>query len=138
MTASCKWLLNVGFLTLLAPFGLTMVLVALHLLGAINAWVFPLVHVGAFCLFGGTSCIVAAQVLSRRPVQVSRPSNHRRRRQLCWGLAIWAPIKDIEALMQTIPATKQLVVSADAGHHQLIGVDRPLWDISLSNFLKAI
>ncbi|MFG6096374.1 alpha/beta fold hydrolase [Leptothoe sp. ISB3NOV94-8A] len=50
----------------------------------------------------------------------------------------WTPVSDIEALVQTIPATKQLVVSADAGHHQLIGVDRPLWDASVSNFLKAI
>ncbi|EKV00569.1 lysophospholipase [Leptolyngbya sp. PCC 7375] len=88
MTVPCKRLLTVGFLTLLAPVGLTGALVVLHLLGAVNAWVFPLVQVGAFCLFGGTSCIVAAQVLSRRPVQVSRPSNHQRRRQLCWGLAI--------------------------------------------------
>ncbi|NEZ54422.1 alpha/beta hydrolase [Adonisia turfae] len=88
MTVPCKRLLNVGFLTLLAPVGLTVALVVLHLLGAVNAWVFPLVQVGAFCLFGGTGCIVAAQVLSRRPVPVSRPINHQRRRQLCWGLAI--------------------------------------------------
>lgn len=50
----------------------------------------------------------------------------------------WTPVSDIEALINNIPASKQLVVSADAGHHQLMGVDRPLWDVSISNFLNAI
>ena len=50
----------------------------------------------------------------------------------------WTPVKDIEALVNNIPASKQLVVSPDAGHHQLIGVDRPLWDASISNFLTPI
>ncbi|MEM7795367.1 MAG: alpha/beta hydrolase, partial [Cyanobacteria bacterium P01_C01_bin.118] len=50
----------------------------------------------------------------------------------------WTPVSDIDALVNNIPASKQLVISAEAGHHQLIGVDRPLWDASINNFLNAI
>jgi hypothetical protein len=94
MTTSRKLLFNVGFLTLFAPVGLALVLVTLHFVGAINAWTFPLVHIGAFCLFGGTSCLVAAQVITKRPVRPSAAKHithqltHRRRRRLCWGLVI--------------------------------------------------
>ena len=88
MTTSRKWLLNAGFVGLLAPAGLAIVLVALHGLGVINAWVFPLIHVGIFCLFGGVGCLVAVQVLDRRTAQSSSDRHHPWRRRLCWGLAI--------------------------------------------------
>ena len=86
MVVSRKWLLNLGFLTLLAPVGLAVSLIVLHRLGTINAWVFPFVHVGIFCLFGGTSCLIVAQVM--RPAQASSPIRYRWRRRLCWGCAI--------------------------------------------------
>ena len=86
MVVSRKWLLNLGFMALFAPIGLAVILMALHMLGAINIWIFPLVHVGIFCLFGGTSCLVAAQVIDSRP---SLPQlTAQRRRQLGWGLVI--------------------------------------------------
>ncbi|MEM7794863.1 MAG: alpha/beta hydrolase, partial [Cyanobacteria bacterium P01_C01_bin.118] len=62
MVASRKWLLSLGVVTLLAPIVLGLVLVGLHWLGVINAWVFPLFHVGVFCIFGGVSCLITAQV----------------------------------------------------------------------------
>ncbi|MBE9066435.1 alpha/beta fold hydrolase [Leptolyngbya cf. ectocarpi LEGE 11479] len=85
MTTSRRWLFKVGYGVLFAPVGLAVILVVLHSLGAINAWGFPLVHVGVFCLFGGSSCLVAAQFVGRRPAQRVAASQ---RRWLGWGLAI--------------------------------------------------
>ncbi|MEM9486599.1 MAG: alpha/beta hydrolase, partial [Cyanobacteria bacterium P01_F01_bin.116] len=84
MVASRKWLLSLGVFTLLAPIALGLVLVVLHWLGVINAWVFPLFHVGVFCIFGGVSCLITAQVV-RRPVY-KRVGN--RRRRWYWALAL--------------------------------------------------
>ncbi len=90
MGMSRKLLFKVGWLVLLAPIGLATVLGVLHWLGAINAWGFPLAHVGVFCIFGGTSCFVAARFVGRDAALRSpaRQTNHLRRRQLGWGLAI--------------------------------------------------
>ena len=48
----------------------------------------------------------------------------------------WTSIDKIQALIQNISSSKQLVVSPDAGHHQLIGVDRQLWLLTVKNFLS--
>ena len=146
MTVARKWLLSIGTFTLVAPIGLMIALVALHWLGAMNAWAFPLIHVGVFCGFGGTSCLIMAQFIRSRPRAIGGSANYRWRRRLAGILVLLffslnTPaylLSDIEALVNNIPAKKQLVVSPDAGHHQLIGVDRPLWDNSINNFLKGI
>ena len=90
MITSRKWLYGAGCLTLFVPVGLAVALGILHWLGAINAWVFPLVHIGVFCVFGGFSCLVAAQLVDRKPPQFLpiKNADYRWRRQLCWGLII--------------------------------------------------
>ncbi|MEL7084764.1 MAG: alpha/beta hydrolase [Cyanobacteria bacterium J06597_1] len=50
----------------------------------------------------------------------------------------WMSVEDIQAIADNFAGPKQLVISADAGHHQLIGVDRPLWRTSLTNFLYSL
>ena len=50
----------------------------------------------------------------------------------------WMRVKDIRAIADNFAGSKQLVISADAGHHQLIGVGRQLWSTSLTNFLSAL
>ena len=87
MTKSRRFLWNVGWLVLVLPIGLALALVLLHRVGAINAWSFPMLHVGVFCVFGGSSCLVAAQLVDRPPVQqAARQTQYRWRRRLCWGL----------------------------------------------------
>ena len=134
MTTSRKLLFNVGVLALFAPVGLTLVLVVLHLLGAINAWIFPLVHVGAFCLFGGTSCLVAAQVIARRPVQPAAPRHitHQRRRQLCSGLVILLVSLNLPAYLLAYHMTHvrepgQIGISVPKPSHDNTPTDRGLF-----------
>ncbi|MEL7314081.1 MAG: alpha/beta fold hydrolase [Cyanobacteria bacterium J06559_3] len=50
----------------------------------------------------------------------------------------WTTVAEIEALFANLTASKQLVISPDGGHHQLIGVDRPLWDASIANLLGSM
>lgn len=50
----------------------------------------------------------------------------------------WTSVKEVKALFQQLPNPKQLVIAPDGGHHQLIGVDRSLWETSLSRFLKQL
>lgn len=50
----------------------------------------------------------------------------------------WTSVKEVKALFQQLPYPKQLVIASDGGHHQLIGVDRSLWETSLSRFLKQL
>ncbi|NEQ54369.1 MAG: alpha/beta hydrolase [Leptolyngbya sp. SIO3F4] len=87
MAATRRFLFNVGWLTLFAPAGLTLVLVALHLSGAINAWIFPFIPVAVFCLFGGSSCLIVAQLVERPAVQGISVRRAVYRRRLCWALA---------------------------------------------------
>ncbi len=50
----------------------------------------------------------------------------------------WMTVEEIQAIADNFAGPKQLVISADAGHHQLIGVDRQLWNTSLAKFLNAL
>ncbi|MEM9566978.1 MAG: alpha/beta hydrolase [Cyanobacteria bacterium P01_E01_bin.34] len=50
----------------------------------------------------------------------------------------WMTVENIQAIANNFAGPKQLVISADAGHHQLIGVDRHLWNISLRSFLTTL
>lgn len=50
----------------------------------------------------------------------------------------WTTVAEVEALFNNLKGPKQLVISSDAGHHQLIGVDRSLWDSSVSSLLGAL
>ncbi|MEM9157044.1 MAG: hypothetical protein AAGB13_18740 [Cyanobacteria bacterium P01_F01_bin.33] len=47
-------------------------------------------------------------------------------------------VSEIERIFQNLPESSKLVLSPQAGHHQLIGVDRPLWDASLTQFLNSL
>ncbi|MGR3273560.1 alpha/beta hydrolase [Acaryochloris marina NIES-2412] len=50
----------------------------------------------------------------------------------------WTTVQEVKALFQQITAPKQLVIAPDGGHHQLIGIDRSLWETSLSSFLQSV
>ena len=50
----------------------------------------------------------------------------------------WTTVAEINALFANISAPKQLVVSPEAGHHQLIGVDRALWDAQVAQLLNSV
>lgn len=50
----------------------------------------------------------------------------------------WMSVAEIETIFQNLPESSTLVTSPKAGHHQLIGVDRPLWEASLNQFLNAL
>lgn len=50
----------------------------------------------------------------------------------------WTTVAEVKTLFQQITAPKQLVIAPDGGHHQLIGIDRALWETSLSHFLQSI
>lgn len=51
----------------------------------------------------------------------------------------WVTTEQMETLIQTFPGSKkQLVVSPDAGHQQLIGVNRQLWDLTVHKFLSSL
>ncbi|MEM6445140.1 MAG: alpha/beta hydrolase [Cyanobacteria bacterium P01_D01_bin.123] len=50
----------------------------------------------------------------------------------------WMSVAEIERIFQNLPESSKLVLSPQAGHHQLIGVDRPLWDASLTQFLNSL
>ncbi|MEO1133377.1 MAG: alpha/beta fold hydrolase [Cyanobacteria bacterium J06639_1] len=50
----------------------------------------------------------------------------------------WMTVAEIERIFQNLPESSTLVTSPEAGHHQLIGVDRPLWEVSLANFLNTL
>ncbi len=112
MSNSHKFLFKLGGLVLLTPVALAIVLVVLHRLGLVKAWVFPLVPISIFCVFGGASCITMAQMrrerrsslrshfrnplgktnlLPQTQVTNQQQPHHRRLmwlRSLCWGLAI--------------------------------------------------
>ncbi len=79
MNTSRKFLFNVGCLALLAPIGITIVLVVLHLSGLINAWIFPIIHVSAFCIFGGICCLALAQGIDGRQNQRSLVNQYYKR-----------------------------------------------------------
>ncbi|MGD1857905.1 MAG: alpha/beta hydrolase [Leptolyngbyaceae cyanobacterium] len=127
MTTSRRWLFNVGYCVLLTPVGLAVILVALHTLGTINAWVFPIVQVGVFCLFGGSSCLVAAQLADRRPAQRSAD---RQRRWLGWGLAmllvINVPTYGLAYHMTHVRVPGQLGIGAPKPRNAKTPLDRGL------------
>ena len=50
----------------------------------------------------------------------------------------WTTVAEVEALFDNLKGPKQLVISTDAGHHQLIGVDRPLWEAGVASLLGAL
>jgi alpha-beta hydrolase superfamily lysophospholipase len=50
----------------------------------------------------------------------------------------WTTVAEINQLFETVPGPKQLVISPDAGHHQLIGVDRALWDAQVIELLNSV
>jgi pimeloyl-ACP methyl ester carboxylesterase len=50
----------------------------------------------------------------------------------------WTTVAEIKALFANITAPKQLVLSPAAGHHQLIGVDRTLWDAQVTKLLNSV
>ena len=50
----------------------------------------------------------------------------------------WTTVAEINELFANITAPKQLVVSPEAGHHQLIGVDRALWDAQVTELLNSV
>lgn len=50
----------------------------------------------------------------------------------------WTTVQEVKTLFQQITAPKQLVIAPDGGHHQLIGIDRSLWETSLSKFLQSV
>ncbi|MBE9117878.1 alpha/beta hydrolase [Lusitaniella coriacea LEGE 07157] len=50
----------------------------------------------------------------------------------------WTTEAEIEALFKNLQGSKTLVTSPEAGHHQLIGVDRNLWDSSVKNFFDSL
>lgn len=50
----------------------------------------------------------------------------------------WTTVAEVKTLFQQITAPKQLVIAPDGGHHQLIGIDRSLWETSLSQFLQSV
>lgn len=49
----------------------------------------------------------------------------------------WTQVDEVRTLFENLSGPKQLVISPDAGHHQLIGVDRDLWETSVAAFLEA-
>lgn len=49
----------------------------------------------------------------------------------------WTTVEQVKTLFQQISAPKQLIISPEGGHHQLIGVDRTLWENSLGQFLRS-
>lgn len=50
----------------------------------------------------------------------------------------WTTVAEIKALFENLTNPKQLVISLDGGHHQLIGVDRSLWDSSVVDLLSSL
>lgn len=50
----------------------------------------------------------------------------------------WTSDAEIEEIFANLPEPKQLVVSPEAGHHQLIGVDGQQWQRSIRQFLASI
>lgn len=50
----------------------------------------------------------------------------------------WTTVAEVKTLFQQITTPKQLVIAPDGGHHQLIGIDRALWETNLSHFLQSI
>ena len=50
----------------------------------------------------------------------------------------WTTVSEIEALFQNLQGPKQLVISPDAAHQQLVGVDRPLWERTIASFLDSL
>lgn len=50
----------------------------------------------------------------------------------------WTTEAEIEALFENLQGAKKLVTSPNAGHHQLIGIDRKLWDSSVQEFFDSL
>jgi pimeloyl-ACP methyl ester carboxylesterase len=50
----------------------------------------------------------------------------------------WTSVTEIEKVFQNLQGAKKLVISPQAGHHQLIGVDRQLWENRVAQFLELI
>ena len=50
----------------------------------------------------------------------------------------WTTVAEVKKLFARLPTPKQLVIAPEGGHHQLIGVDRPLWEASLNRFLQLL
>ena len=50
----------------------------------------------------------------------------------------WTTVAEVKQLFQNLSQPKKLVISPDTGHHQLIGVDRPLWEASIMDFLQFL
>jgi hypothetical protein len=50
----------------------------------------------------------------------------------------WTTVEEIKALFQNLKGPKQLIISPDVGHHQLIGIHRPLWNSTLEKFLNSL
>jgi hypothetical protein len=50
----------------------------------------------------------------------------------------WTTVEEIKALFQNLKGPKQLIISPDVGHHQLIGIHRALWNSTLEKFLNLL
>lgn len=50
----------------------------------------------------------------------------------------WMSVAQIQSFFEQFKQPKQLVLSAQAGHQQLIGIDRQLWYASLEKFLSLL
>jgi len=96
MSTSRKLLITVGYLPLVALAGIVIILVILHQLGLINAWLFPLKHVSVFLIFSSVSCWIVAGVrkkskpLSKKSLthQQTKTAGIRWKTRFCWLLAI--------------------------------------------------
>lgn len=96
MSSSCRFLFKIGCLVLLAPVAIAITLVALHQIGIVNFWIFPLGHISVFCVFGGASCIAVAKIGERKErLQAQLLVRHKFhkstlqwKQKLGWGLAI--------------------------------------------------
>ncbi|HBB32737.1 MAG TPA: alpha/beta hydrolase [Cyanobacteria bacterium UBA8803] len=50
----------------------------------------------------------------------------------------WTTVAEIKALFQNLKSPKQLIISPDVGHQQLIGIHRSLWNSTLKKFLNSL
>jgi len=126
-----RCLTQAGIAALLLLVGLMLALVGLHRIGLINAWQFPLKSVAAFLGLGSLTCFGLSLLLGLRSISRTKLFSKPR----------WTVVLAVLLVGLNVPAyvlaPKELVISPDAGHHQLIGVDRSLWETTVKNFLLS-